>query len=278
MVTLQLTFGVADVVGALVVFVVAYVFVRVLGYTLSELSERSVEHRIAIKMLIPVVKTLVYAGALYYVLGPLFALSSAQLLAISGLLGAALGFGLKDLFADVVGGLVMIVERPYQVGDKVEIGDYYGEVTDIGLRATRLQTPNDSLVSVPNYVLFTDSLANANAGHPEMLVVVELTVAVDTDLDRATTIVEEALVTSRYAYVTPDRQYTVLVEDGPYYLTIRGKAYVGDIRNEFAFKSDVTTRVLQKFEQAGVEKPPFGVGAVRDAATEAETSVDGSGE
>lgn len=276
--TLQLTFGVADVVGALVVFVVAYVFVRVLGYTLSELSERSVEHRIAIKMLIPVVKTLVYAGALYYVLGPLFALSSAQLLAISGLLGAALGFGLKDLFADVVGGLVMIVERPYQVGDKVEIGDYYGEVTDIGLRATRLQTPNDSLVSVPNYVLFTDSLANANAGHPEMLVVVELTVAVDTDLDRATTIVEEALVTSRYAYVTPDRQYTVLVEDGPYYLTIRGKAYVGDIRNEFAFKSDVTTRVLQKFEQAGVEKPPFGVGAVRDAATEAETSVDGSGE
>lgn len=257
MVVLQLGLGIdsATVLSALTVFVVAYLLVRGLSYALSRVSERVVEHRIAIKMLLPVLKFFIYAGALYYVVGGIFQLGSTQLLAISGFLGAALGFGLKDLFADVVGGLVMIVERPYQVGDKVEIGDHYGEVVDIGIRATRIQTPDDSLVSVPNFVLFTDSVSNANAGAAEMLVVVEFTVTTGTDLDRATTIVEEALATSRYVYVSDDRPITVLVDDEPYYLTVRGKAYVADIRNEFLFKSDVTQRVLAEFEREGIEKP-----------------------
>lgn len=255
MVSLQLTLDTGLVVSALVVFVTAAVLVRLVAYGLSQLSERVVEHRIAIKMLIPLVKVTIYTAALYYVLGPLLELSSTQLLAVSGFAGAALGFGLKDLFADVIGGLVIIVERPYQVGDKVEIGDHYGEVTDIGIRATQLRTPDDSLVSVPNYFLFTDAVSNANGGHAEMLVVVEFSVATGTDLDRATTIVEEALATSRYVYVSDDRPITVFVEDEPYYLTVRGKAYVADIRNEFAFKSDVTRRVLAAFEREGIEKP-----------------------
>jgi len=237
------------------VLVGAYVVARVAGAALSTIAERSPRRRISIKMLVPVVRFLVYGAAAYLVLGPLLQLSSSQLLAVSGLLGAALGFGLKDLFAGMIGGLVLVTERPYQVGDKVEIDGDYGEVTDIGLRATTLSTPDDSAVRVPNATLFTANVSNANDGRPEMLVVVELSVTADADVERATAIVEEAMVTSKYVYVDDDHPVAVRVGDETYYRTVRGKAYVADLRDEFAFASDVTERSMAAFEREGIETP-----------------------
>jgi len=159
------------------------------------------------------------------------------------------------VFAGVIGGLVLVIERPYRVGDTVEIGDDYGEVTGIGLRSTTLRTPDDTAVRVPNAALFTSNVANANDGRPEMMVVVEIAVAPGADLDRATDIVGNALVTSKYVYVDEDHPVAVRVEDGTYYRTVRGKAYVADLRDEFAFAPDVTERALDAFEERGSRRP-----------------------
>ena len=241
--------------GALATLLVASLLARGVSAGFGKLSDRFVEYRITIRMLIPITKFLIYGAAVYYVLGPVLQLSSGQLLAASGLFGAALGFGLQDLFANVIGGLALLVEKPYQVGDKIAVGDHYGEVVDIGLRATRLLTTDDSTVAVPNYQAITESVSNANDGNPEMMVVVEFHVAADADLQRAMAIVEDAIATSKYAYVTDDRPYVVRAEDYPYYRSIRGKAYVNDLRNEFAFESDVTERVIAAFEEADIERP-----------------------
>lgn len=242
-------------VGIVGVLVAAYVASRVVGYALIAVAERRPRRRISIKMLVPIVRFLIYGTAAFLILGPLLRLSATQLLAVSGLLGAALGFGLKDLFAGMIGGLVLITERPYQVGDKVTIDGDYGEVTDIGLRATTLITPDDSAIRVPNATLFTANVSNANDGQPEMMVVVELAVTAGADLDRASAIVEEAMVTSKYVFVDDDHPFAVLVEDESYYRTIRGKAYVADLRDEFAFASDVTERSMAAFAREGITIP-----------------------
>ena len=241
--------------GALAVLVGAYVAARVVATVLSTAAEYSVSRRIGIKVFIPVAKFAIYGTAVYLVLGPLLQLSATQLLAVSGLFGAALGFGLRDLAAGVIGGLVVIVEKPYRVGDKVRVGDDYGEVTDISLRATRLVTDDDTAVVVPNAAFFTENVANANSGDPEMMVVTEVAVAPDANIERAVAIVEEALVTSKYVYVDDDHPVAVRVEDEVYHRTIEGKAYVADLREEFAFTSDVTRRALAAFEEAGIETP-----------------------
>lgn len=245
---------VSTVVGALVVFALAFVLARLVSYALTRLSERSVERRITVKMFVPITKFLIYAVALVYVLGPVLELGSAQILAFSGILGAVLGLGIKDLFANVVGGIVIIFERPYSIGDKVEVDDHYGEVTDIGIRSTKLTTPDDDLVTVPNYLFFTKPVSNSNAGSPEMMVVAEFHVAPGADLDRGAAVVRDALVTSRYVYLSDDHDVEVLVEDAGGYTTLRGKAYVNDVRNEQAFRSEVTKRALEKLEDEGVER------------------------
>lgn len=252
---------VVTIVGTLLV---AYLLAQLLSVALTAVAERSGSRRIAVKTLVPVSKFLVYGVAVYSVGGLILDLSPTQVLALSGLAGAAIGFGLKDLFAEVVGGFILVIERPYQVGDKVEVGGKYGEVTDIGLRSTTLVTPDDSAVAVPNDALFAESLSNANAGNPEMQVVVDLYVASDADADRAAAIVEEACVTSRYVYLAANRPVTVLVEDGPFYRRIRGKAYVNDLRDEFTFASDVTRRSLAAFDEAGIETPDAPVAALEE--------------
>jgi len=250
-----LAVGPGTVGGVLAVAVAAYVLARVVSTVVSWAAERSAERRISIQMVIPVAKFLIYGGAVAVVLGPLLQLSAAQLIAVSSLLAAAIAFGLRDLFAGVVGGLVVILEKPYQVGDKVEIGDHYGEVTDISLRSTELVTADDTAVVVPNATLFTENVANANDGRPEMMAVAEVAIAPEADVERAMAIMEEALVTSKYVYVDDDHPVVVRVEDATYYRTVRGKAYVGDLRDEFAFTSDVTRRTLAAFEREGIGTP-----------------------
>lgn len=248
-------FDVSLLRNAVIVFVAAYLLVRALTFSLSVAAERSPSSRIRIKMFSPVVKFVVYAAAVYVVLSSLLNLSAAQLLAVSGLAGAAIGFGLQDLAASLLGGFVLVIERPYRVGDKVTIGDHYGEVTDIGLRATTLLTPDDTTVVVPNDALFGSNVANANSGAPEMLVATEVSVAPEADLAEAAQVVEEALVTSPYVRVDDDHPVAVIAEDRGYYRTLRGKAYVADLRDEKAFGSDVTRRSVEAFERQGIETP-----------------------
>ncbi|MFC6987882.1 mechanosensitive ion channel domain-containing protein [Haloplanus sp. GCM10025708] len=116
-------------------------------------------------MFIPLTKVLIYGTAVYLVLGPLFRLwrPNCSPSPVSSARRSASG---SDLFGGVVGGLVLVVEKPYQIGDKVTVGEHYGEVTGIGLRSTTLVTPDDTAVVVPNDAMFTSNVANANDGRP----------------------------------------------------------------------------------------------------------------
>jgi small-conductance mechanosensitive channel len=243
------------ILRSILIILLAYLLARAIAYLLTLISERAAEYRITVKMAIPLLKFSIYGIALYYVLRAVLNLSSTQLVAFSGLLGAAIGFGLKDLFADVIGGLFLVFEKPYQIGDKVKIGGYYGEVSDIGIRATRLITPDDSMVSVPNYLMFSQAVASANAGSPEMMVVIDLFIAPESEAEVALEILQEAVITSKYVYISKKRPFTVLLEDYPFYRRLRAKAYVYDLRYEFEFMSEVTRRAWQELTKRGVKAP-----------------------
>lgn len=241
------------ITAAVLTFTIAYVLARLGAVVLSIASERTVRHRITIKTLVPLVRFTIYFIAVLVVFGLIFDLDSTQLVAFSGVLGAVLGLGIQDLFANIVGGVVLVFERPYHPGDMIEFGEYYGEVTDIGIRSTTLVTNDDDEISVPNYKLFTQSLANANNGAAELMAVPELHLADEADVEAATTIVRDAMRSSPYLYASEDCPVVVRVNQQPAYITLRGRAYVNDVRHEFAFQSDVTERALAAFAEEGIE-------------------------
>jgi small-conductance mechanosensitive channel len=253
-----ITFSFLDsgtIINVILVFVIAYVLIRIITFALIQISEQILRYRITVKMVIPMIKFLIYSIALYHVLSNILELSSEQLVIFGGLFGAAIGFGIKDLFAGAVGGLVILLEKPYRVGDKIKIGEYYGEVIDIGLISTKLVTPDDNLVSAPNYFIFTQAVASANAGNTEMMVVIDLFVDNGSDTVLASRILKEAVITSKYVFISDKNPVMVLVKEYPYYLCIRAKAYVNDLRYEFEFESDVTLRTLAEFIRNGITSP-----------------------
>jgi len=239
------------------VIILAYALTRLLGFILTNVSERIGWYRTTITMIIPLLKLVVYIAALYFIIIAVIEPSLTQMIAFSGLFGAAIGFGLKDLFADIVGGVVIIFEKPYQIGDKVTIGDKYGEVKDIGIRATRIQTPADELVSVPNFTIFAQPVTSGNAGDLAMMIVIDLFIHPDSDAEKAMKILKEALVTSKYVIISEKYPYTVLLEDFPFYKRVRAKGYVNDLRLEFEFRSEVTRRAWAEYRKEGIRPPSF---------------------
>ena len=167
------------------VLLFAYIVVMAMDFLLRILSERLGTKRHILSMVIPILKIFVYLFAVYLIVSPLFNLGFAELTVFSGLIGAGLGFGLKDLVADMVAGFIIILEKPYQIGDKITIDDNYGEVIDIGIIQTVIVTPGDSRVAIPNYTIMSKAVSSANAGSAEMMVITDLYLSYDAHVDDA---------------------------------------------------------------------------------------------
>jgi small-conductance mechanosensitive channel len=165
--------------------------------------------------------------------------------------------GAQDLIKNVIGGLVVLGDRPYQLGDRVRIGDSYGEIDHIGLRSTKLTTPDDTRVTIPNADVLNGHVYNANSGVPDCQVVTDLFLAISEDADLASKIAHEAALTS--PYLLSSKPIVVLVtelfERAPH-LRVRVKAYTYDHRHEPAMQSDITRRAKREFVRRGLMPPP----------------------
>ncbi|WAI01695.1 mechanosensitive ion channel family protein [Methanogenium organophilum] len=247
-----------EIITIVLILVGAYLIVKIADFLLRRISESAGRYRITVTMVIPLLKIIVYVSAVYFIILTIFDPGLPELALFSGLFGAAIGFGLKDIFADIIGGIVIAFERPYQIGDKIEVSGTYGEVTDIGLRATRVVTPDDSVVSIPNYAIFQEATASQNAGKTEMMVTIDIFIDPRSDADLAMDILKDALITSKYVYISSTRPYTVLMQDFPFYRRIRARGYVNDLRSEFEFRSEVTRRAWGELIRQGISPPPPG--------------------
>jgi len=241
------------ILNAIIILLIAYLLVRIITFAITSFSEKVGVNRITIKLFMPLLKFSIYGIALYHIFIGILNISFFQSFVFSGFLGAAIGFGLQDLVADLVGGMVIILEKPYQVGDKIYMGEYYGEVTDIGIRATKIFTPDANLVSAPNNMIFTRAVASASAGTAEMMVVIDLYIDSDSDTVLAMKILREAAMTSKYVFVSKKSPLTILLKDYPFYRRLQAKAYVNDLRYQFVFESDVTKRAWDEFSKQGIK-------------------------
>ncbi len=81
-----------------------------------------------------------------------------------GAVGVGLGFGLQNIFANFISGLIIMFERPIKIGDHVVLAGVDGDVVMIGIRATTLRTAQGSLVAVPNQAIISNNVMNWNTG------------------------------------------------------------------------------------------------------------------
>lgn len=242
------------ILWAIIVLILTYFAIRVCIRILNLIAEKSTHYRFTIKGLIPLFRIFSWTAAITFVVAGIFDPSPASVIAFSASIGVAVGFASQDILKNIFGGIMIIFDQPFKVGDKIEIGKYYGEVIEIGLRSTRIVTPDDSMVSVPNGEIMNQSVSNSNVGEPNCQVVAEFYLPLDIDTEKVRKIAIEAAQVSRYIFL--NKPIVVLffqeIKEKRTYLKMRLKAYVMDIRYEFAFKSDMTELVLRELIREGI--------------------------
>lgn len=245
------------IAGLVIAFGAIFFVAKAIQNVSQKLQEYWPSRRVFILQIATVLNFALYIGggtaAIYAILQP----PKEILIAVAGSAAVAIGFSLKDIVASIVAGIVLLFDRPFQVGDRVSFAGLYGEIVGIGLRTVKLETLDDNLVTIPNARFLTDVASSGNAGALDMMIVTNFHVALDADIEKAKEIIREVVVTSRFVYLR--KTYSILVSEvqlGDYLaLKISAKAYVIDCRFEKAFESEVVERVSSLFIKHSISRP-----------------------
>lgn len=239
------------IIAILLILLATYFLNRLTVRILDNLSEKASRYRFSIKRLVPALRVLIWSFALYIIISGLINPPYETVITVLASVGIAVGFASQDILKNIFGGFMIILDRPFQVGDKIEVDDYYGEVLQIGLRSCRLVTPDDSVVTVPNADVMNKAVANANSGALDCQVVAEIYLPANIDIDMVKRIAYRAAISSRYVYLKKPVRVIAKneIHEENFVLKLRVKAYVLDIRFEFPFQSDMTELILSELNR-----------------------------
>jgi len=106
--------------------------------------------------------TLIVVWAAYMVAGA----QIAPIVGALGILGLAVSLAAQDTFSNFISGIILLMDRPFRIGDWVKIGEEFGQVEGLTLRTTRLRTPDNESVAIPNAVVAGGEIKNLSAGGP----------------------------------------------------------------------------------------------------------------
>jgi len=191
---------------------------------------------------------------LFYVI---FQPTREVMITVGGSAAVAIGFALKDIVGSLIAGFILLFDRPFQVGDRVQFGNDYGEITNIGLRSVRLNTLDDSVVTIPNSKFLVDTVSCGNSGALEMMVVVKFHISIYENLERLRDMINEIVITSRFVYL--EKPIKIIFEEkaisNTFVIETQVKAYVLDVKYEKDFQTDIVERSEKIFRKNNINRP-----------------------
>ena len=163
-----------DVSGLLPAFIIAiftYLSIRLTKRFLEGFAEQNTKYRLFSKQLSVFLQFIILFVGGFFAASKLLAVSQDGMSLFIGLVAFGLSWASKDLFASLMAGLTLLIDRPFQVGDKISFAGHYGEVVEIGLRSVRVVDLNDNLISIPNNQFLGNVVSCANAGNLDQMCV-----------------------------------------------------------------------------------------------------------
>jgi small-conductance mechanosensitive channel len=239
---------------AAIIVAIAYGSLWAIDRLINWLSEEvALKFRLSVKQSLPFWRAFVLGLAGVMLINLFLNLSPRNVVAITGTVAVALGFAFKDYASSLIAGIIALFESPYQVGDRVKIGEHYGEIISYGLRGILLKTPNDDIVTIPHNKIWTEAIVNANKGNVEAQTVVDFYLAHAVDVERVTKILYRVAHTSKYIQLR--LPILVIMAEKPWGTHFKLKCYPIDARDEFIFKTDLIKRAKQVFAGENIPYP-----------------------
>jgi small-conductance mechanosensitive channel len=164
-----------------------------------------------------------------------------------------LGLFTSSVLGNVLGYAILGGTNEFKVGDRVQIGQSYGDVVEVGVFFTRIKTIKDEIISIPNLTVMNKEIQNFSA-LKEVLLYVQVTLGYDIDKDQAQKLLIESAQKTKGILLTPEKQPFVLLRDlGNYSITYEINAYTDEPNRLVETKSELINNMLSEFKNAGIE-------------------------
>jgi small-conductance mechanosensitive channel len=260
-----------QVIFAMIVLGVAFVVARVLRFVIGRFFRRAAQRlkvdptrynflKNAVDFIVFFVAVVIVFRAI-----PNLRTFSTSLLAGAGILAAIVGFASQQAFSNIVGGVFLVIFKPFSVGDRVRVGTLYtGDVEDITLRHTIIKDFENRRIVIPNSVISNETIVNSTLTDEKVCMFVEFNISFDSSIDKAMLILQETA--SRNPLCIDNRtveeaaagrpKVTVRVlEITDYSVKLRAEAWARNASEGFELKCELLKQVKEEFDSQNIEIP-----------------------
>jgi small-conductance mechanosensitive channel len=234
------------------------IFLEYLERNLAERTETNLDN-IAIDLLNKFSGAIVYATATVIALDVL-GVNVMPFIAGAGVMGVAIGFAAKDTLSNLIAGILLIIDRPFEVGDRIEVWSApagsasWGDVIDIGLRATRIKTTDNIVIIIPNNEIMTRDIVNYTTIYASIRVRINIGVAYDADIALAKQLIIQAAQSADWILETPAPK-VVVRNFGESSVDLQARVWIKDARRRMDTIDFITDTVKTLFDDHGIEIP-----------------------
>ena len=178
----------------------------------------------------------------------------------AGVAGVAIGFAAKDTLSNLIAGILLIIDRPFQVGDRIEVWSSpagsatWGDVIDIGLRATKIKTTDNIVIIIPNNEIMLRDIINYTTITDRIRVRINIGIAYDADLKKAKDIILKTAESLEWVSKQPAPK-VVVKNFGESSVDLQLRVWIDNARRRIDTISFITDKVKQAFDEQGVEIP-----------------------
>jgi small conductance mechanosensitive channel len=177
----------------------------------------------------------------------------SAVLASLGIAGITIGFAARDAFSNLISGLLIFLDRPFVIGDLIEVGGNYGLVDQITLRSTRIITPDGRMLAVPNSEMINKTVASYT-NFPHIRLDMDFTIGVEEDIQRARELI---LTTVRDddSFLEEPEPLVLVQALNDYNIQLQLRVWLEDERLHIGKRAQLRELIFNTLNDAGVDMP-----------------------
>ncbi|CAN5294349.1 mechanosensitive ion channel [soil metagenome] len=182
------------------------------------------------------------------------AIDLTSLAVIFGLLSVGIGFGLQNITANFISGLIIMFERPITVGDRVDVNGIEGDVMAISIRSTKILTMNNTSIIVPNTQFVENSVINFSHGDPTFRLHIYVGVSYSSNLDNVLQALNE--VADEHPKVMKKPKHQVhLTQFGDSSWDMELRVWIPEVKDRLVIRNELNQAIIRKFNKMKIEIP-----------------------
>lgn len=178
----------------------------------------------------------------------------SQMQWIVAALGVGIGFGLQEIIANFISGLIILFERPVRIGDYVTIGDQSGTVTRIQIRATTLGDLDRREILIPNKELITGRVMNWTLSNSETRMIIHVGIAYGSDTDKARDIMF-SVISSNPKVLDGPKPQVFFLGFGDSSLDFELRIFLRSFEDRYPVSHAIHTDINKALQEAGISIP-----------------------